>query len=123
MEPAWAGRSGQTPEEAAVFERFRAIPKLPRDEMMPAFIRNQLAPGVEPSPRPAGMSGRVHWAMQCGIHAVMSVFVRARHNGLVIVWRVVTTGDSCVSGGGSSTRTAREDDAVVSPFSADMRNT
>jgi pimeloyl-ACP methyl ester carboxylesterase len=54
MEPAWAGRDGQTREEAAVFERFRAIPKLPRDEMMPAFIRNQLAPGVEPSPPPPG---------------------------------------------------------------------
>jgi pimeloyl-ACP methyl ester carboxylesterase len=54
MEPAWAGRRGQTPEEAAVFERFRAIPKLPADEVMAAFVRNQLAPGAEPSPPPAG---------------------------------------------------------------------
>ena len=54
MEPAWAGRAGQTPEEAAVFERFREIAKLPPDAAMPAFIANQLAPGVEPAPRPAG---------------------------------------------------------------------
>ena len=52
MEPAWAGREGQTPEEAAVFDRFRAVPKLAPDAIMPAFIRNQLAPGVEPPPPP-----------------------------------------------------------------------
>jgi pimeloyl-ACP methyl ester carboxylesterase len=41
MEPAWAGRTGQTPEEAAVFERFRAIPELSPDGIMP---------GVRPDP-------------------------------------------------------------------------
>jgi hypothetical protein len=44
----WAGRTGQTPEEAAVFHRFRAIPKLPPDEIMPAeqFERENLAAGL-----------------------------------------------------------------------------
>jgi pimeloyl-ACP methyl ester carboxylesterase len=64
MEPAWAGRTDQTPEEAAVFDRFHAIAHLPGNEVMPGFIRIQLAPGVEPSPPPAGppppwMSSRV----------------------------------------------------------------
>ena len=54
MEPAWAGTWDQTPQEAAVFERFRAIAKLPRDEILPAFIRNHLAPGVEPPAPPPG---------------------------------------------------------------------
>ena len=54
MEPAWAGRTGQTPEEAEVFDRFRAIPELTPDGMMPAFIRTQLAAGVEPPPPPSG---------------------------------------------------------------------
>ena len=52
MEPAWAGRTGQTPEEAAVYDRFRAIPELTPDAIMPAFVRTQLAPGIEP-PTPA----------------------------------------------------------------------
>jgi pimeloyl-ACP methyl ester carboxylesterase len=54
MEPAWAGREGQTPEEAAVFDRFRVIAKLPADRVMPAFVSNQLADGVEPPPTPPG---------------------------------------------------------------------
>lgn len=54
MEPAWAGRAGQTPEEAAVFDRFRAIARLPADEVMGAFVRTQLAVGVEPPAPPPG---------------------------------------------------------------------
>lgn len=51
LEPAWAGRSGQGPDEAAVFDRLRTIVKLPADEALPAFIRAQVADGVEaPSP-------------------------------------------------------------------------
>ena len=54
MEPAWAGRTGQTAEEAAVFDRFRAIPDLSPDKIMPAFIGTQLAPNVEPPAPPPG---------------------------------------------------------------------
>ena len=54
IEPAWAGRSGQTPEEAAVFDHFRAIPHLPPDEVMPAFVRTHLADGVLPPASPPG---------------------------------------------------------------------
>ena len=54
LEPAWAGTEGQTPREAAMFDRYRAIPNMPPEERMPAFIRWQLAPGVEPPPAPSG---------------------------------------------------------------------
>ena len=54
MEPAWAGSVGQTPQEAAVFDRFRAIPGMPADRIMPAFVRVQLADGVEPPSPPPG---------------------------------------------------------------------
>lgn len=54
MEPAWAGRTGQSPEEAAVFARFRAIPELSADGIMPEFVRTQLADGVEPPAPPLG---------------------------------------------------------------------
>jgi len=54
MEPAWAGRTGETPEEAAVFARFRAIPELSADRIMPEFVRTQLADGVEPPAQPPG---------------------------------------------------------------------
>ena len=54
MEPAWAGRTGETPEEAAVFVRFRAIPELSADGIMPEFVRTQLADDVEPPTPPPG---------------------------------------------------------------------
>ena len=54
MEPAWAGRKGQSAEEAAVFDRFRAIPELSADGIMPEFVRTQLADGVEPPAQPPG---------------------------------------------------------------------
>jgi pimeloyl-ACP methyl ester carboxylesterase len=54
MEPAWAGRDGQTPVEAAIYERLWAIPALPPDEIMAAFVRIQLGPGVEPPPTRPG---------------------------------------------------------------------
>ena len=54
MEPAWAGREGQSPEEAAVYDRFRTIPELSADGIMPAFVRVQLADGVEPPSSPPG---------------------------------------------------------------------
>ena len=54
LEPAWAGRSGQSAEEAAVCDRIRAIAALPAERVMPEFIGTQLADGVEPPPQPDG---------------------------------------------------------------------
>jgi pimeloyl-ACP methyl ester carboxylesterase len=52
IEPAWLGNDGLSPEEQAIWRDFDRIRMLPPDEMMPAFVANQLAPGVEPPPPP-----------------------------------------------------------------------
>lgn len=49
LEPAWAG-PGSSAEEAAVYERLRSIADLPPDQVMPTFVKLQLAPGVDPPP-------------------------------------------------------------------------
>ena len=54
---------------------------------------------------------------------MIRIFERALHSGLVMVCRVVTTGESCCSGGGNSTFTVSVDVAVVSPLFAVTRNT
>jgi pimeloyl-ACP methyl ester carboxylesterase len=74
MEPAWAGRDGQSPEESAVYDRFRAIPELSADGIMPEFVRTQLADGVElpsppPGPPPPWMPSRL-----LGIGGFMTAF-------------------------------------------------
>jgi pimeloyl-ACP methyl ester carboxylesterase len=53
-EPAWSGVVGRSPEEAAAFDVVIAALSLDPDEMLPAFIRAQLADGVEPPPRSEG---------------------------------------------------------------------
>ena len=73
---------------------------------------------MPPSPRPGGMSVRLICAMQCGIHDVMSAFVRDAQNGSVTVWNRVTTGVSWTGGGGSSTFTVSVDVAFAVPLSA-----
>jgi pimeloyl-ACP methyl ester carboxylesterase len=74
MEPAWAGRTGQTPEEASVFDRFRAIPELSPDEIMPEFVRTQLAAGVEPPPPPPGPSPPWMPSRLAAIGALLAAF-------------------------------------------------
>jgi pimeloyl-ACP methyl ester carboxylesterase len=54
IEPAWMGNEGLGPEEEAVRRESDRIVALPPDQMMPAFIAGQLAPGVEPPPPPPG---------------------------------------------------------------------
>jgi pimeloyl-ACP methyl ester carboxylesterase len=56
LEPAWMGNDGLTPEEEAVSSKFDRIATLPPEQMMGAFVANQLAPGVEPPPPPPGPS-------------------------------------------------------------------
>ena len=74
MEPAWAGRQGQTPEEAAVFDRFRAIPRLSADAIMPTFVRVQLADGVEPPPTPPGPPPPWMASRSAGIGGFLAAF-------------------------------------------------
>lgn len=54
LEPAWAGNQGLDPAEEAVWREFERIAALPPEEMMPAFVRFNLASGVEPPAPPPG---------------------------------------------------------------------
>lgn len=54
LEPAWAGNEGLDPAEEAVWREYDRIMDLPPEEMMPAFVRSNLGPGVEPPPPPPG---------------------------------------------------------------------
>ena len=75
LEPAWAGNQNLSPEEAAVWTEFRRLAELPPDQMMPAFMANQLRPGIEPpaappGPPPAWMSSR-----PAGVRAFINAFI------------------------------------------------
>jgi pimeloyl-ACP methyl ester carboxylesterase len=54
LEPAWAGNEGLDPAEEAAWREYDRIMALPPEEMMPAFVRANLGPGVEPPPPPPG---------------------------------------------------------------------
>lgn len=54
MEPGWAGDEGLSGEESEAVAQLRAATRLPETERMSAFVRVQLAPGVEPPPPPSG---------------------------------------------------------------------
>ena len=54
LEPAWAGNEWLDPAEEAVWREYDRIMALPPEEMMPAFVRRNLRPGVEPPPPPPG---------------------------------------------------------------------
>ena len=54
IEPAWLGNEGLGADEQAVWRQFERIMDLPPDQVMPAFVATQLAPGVEPPPPPPG---------------------------------------------------------------------
>lgn len=54
IEPAWFGNEGLGADEQTVWRQFERIMDLPSDQLMPAFVATQLAPGVEPPPQPPG---------------------------------------------------------------------
>jgi len=76
LEPAWAGNE-RTPEEEALNREFAKLEQLPPGERMDAFTRLQLAPGVEPPPRPGGPPPPWLEKRPAGIRA----FVRAFDEG------------------------------------------
>lgn len=73
LEPAWAGNE-RTPTEEAHNKRFAALAQLPPDEQMTEFARLQLAPGVEPPPRPAGPPPPWMAKRPAGIQAFLRAF-------------------------------------------------
>jgi pimeloyl-ACP methyl ester carboxylesterase len=50
IEPAWMGNDELSAEERTSWRKFDRIAALPPEQMMPAFVTNQLAAGVEPPP-------------------------------------------------------------------------
>ena len=75
-EPAWSGIEGRTSEEAAAADQAIAATALPSDQMLPAFMRAQLAEGVEPpqpppDPPPPWMASR-----SAGTRAIAAAFQR-----------------------------------------------
>ena len=73
LEPAWAGND-RTEEEETLWLRFRALDRLPTDELMAGFIRLQLAPGVEPPPPPESPPPRWMAKRPAGIRAFIEAF-------------------------------------------------
>ena len=74
LEPAWLGNAGLSPEEQAVRREFDRIATLPPDQMMPAFVANQLTPGVEPPPPPPGPPPPWMAKRPAGLRAITAAF-------------------------------------------------
>lgn len=76
LEPAWVGNEGLSHEEHEVSLEFERVWDLPAEEMMPRFVRAQLAPGVEPPPPPPGPSPPWMAKRPGGIRALTAAWQR-----------------------------------------------
>lgn len=74
LEPAWLGNEGASAEEMRVYARIEAVGELPWDQQMPAFVREQLAPGVSPPPPPPGPAPEWMRQRPAGIAALTRAF-------------------------------------------------
>jgi pimeloyl-ACP methyl ester carboxylesterase len=72
LEPAWAGNEGLDPAEAAVRRELDRIVTLPPAQLMPAFVRAQLHPDVEPPPPPPGPGPPWMAKRPAGLGAIMA---------------------------------------------------
>jgi pimeloyl-ACP methyl ester carboxylesterase len=74
LEPAWAGNKALHPAEQAVRREFDRVMALPSDDLMPAFVAAQLAPGVDPPPSPPGPSPPWMEKRPEGLRAITAAF-------------------------------------------------
>ena len=74
LEPAWAGNEGRRPAEVAIAQEYARIATLPPDEMMRAFARANLRPGVEPPPPPPGPPPPWMAKRPAGVTALIDAF-------------------------------------------------
>ena len=74
LEPAFAGWGRMGPEERRHMEGFRAIAELPDAEMMAAFQRAQIRPGVDLVPPPPGPPPPWMAKRPAGLRAVLGAF-------------------------------------------------
>jgi pimeloyl-ACP methyl ester carboxylesterase len=75
IEPAWLGNEGLGADEHAVWREFERIMDLPTDQLMPAFVANQLAAGVEPPPPPPGPPPPWMATRPAGLHKFLKTFL------------------------------------------------
>jgi pimeloyl-ACP methyl ester carboxylesterase len=68
------GNDDLSPEERDLWREFDRIASLPPEEMMLAFVAIQLAPGVEPPPRPAGPPPPWMATRPAGLRAFIGTF-------------------------------------------------
>lgn len=78
LEPAWAGSEGLDPAEQAVWQDLQRLADLPAEEMMPRFMRAQLAAGVEPPPPPPGSPPPWMESRPAGLRALIRAFGSAQ---------------------------------------------
>ncbi len=74
IEPAWMGHDELSVEERAVRRRFDRIATLPPEQMMRAFVANQLATGVEPPPPPPGPPPAWMASRPAGLRTLIETF-------------------------------------------------
>jgi pimeloyl-ACP methyl ester carboxylesterase len=78
LEPAWMGNEDLSLEERALWKEFDRIATLPPEQMMPAFVSIQLAPGVEPPPPPPGPPPPWMASRPAGLRAFIATFRSSR---------------------------------------------
>jgi pimeloyl-ACP methyl ester carboxylesterase len=75
MEPAFAGWREMTDPERSHFERFRSLLNMDGPEMLAEFQALQLAPGVDPTPSPAGPPPPWMAKRPAAVHAILQTFL------------------------------------------------
>ena len=78
LEPAWIGNDGQSVEEQRVWHELARIMTLPPEQMLPAFVRLQLAPGVDPPPPPPAPPPPWMAKRPAGLQALAAAFAQHR---------------------------------------------
>lgn len=78
LEPAWIGNEGQSAEEQRVWRKLRRVPGLPPEQVLPEFVRLQLAAGIDPPPPPQGPPPPWMAKRPGGLEALMASFERHR---------------------------------------------
>ncbi len=76
LEPAWSGSADMSARERAARDEFESLESAPSDELMPAFVRANLRPGVKPPPPPTGAPPPWTAKRPAGIRALTRAFRR-----------------------------------------------
>ena len=74
IEPAWMGNDELTAGERTTWRTFDTIAALPPEQMLRAFIANQLATGVEPPPPPPGPQPSWMASRPAGLRTLLEAF-------------------------------------------------